>query len=698
MSFAKSPKLLGTFSTVAIALFLFASSTIESQAQQNDADWFGTGGNYPYNWNYNSQTDVNSSNVQRLQVSWVIPNAKAPMAYQGADSIVFTPIIVNGIVYTVTNFHLAIALDARNGKIIWQRQLPLLNFKGLDPLWDRSDPLNNITGHYHSIWYTESVRGTPLVWIAANNNSIFAYNALTGDLNLKLDTFSSLEKVPGHYGFYGTQSRSLAIDEKRGILVAGSGVSEGSQAGRGFFVGFDITTTPPRELWRTFMIPPQDGSDPEWSLKSVQNMSHAYIFNGREAVDLKKLSNTQLRDLLVGDWGDFGFNGTHSYAGAGTGWGGSWSLDPQTGIAYVGTGQPSADWNATTRPGANLWSSSMLALDVTTGKFIWGFQTTTHDLWDWDCSWSVMLGNATISGQTHKVVYKGCKNGYFYALDAATGGMLWYFDPPNIRRTQYSELNDPLNKGDLTKGWLNYPSTDAVVQNPCGAGGIESNPALDPTTNTVILGAHNCPSLGKVVPIKGPGVIYGISGRQSVAGPPLAKNTTIWALDANTGIPKWSYFIPDVGFRGGLSVSGGVVYVPAPDGYIYLIDVNNGQLIGQKYIGAALITQPAVARDANGDFRLVMPASGPAGNFVFGCGITTPGFIFALELGPEAIEVKTVTLSQTTTQTLPGTTQTQTVQGPSTGVAPELLYGVTAIAVIFIIVSGVLALRRRRAT
>src|SRR5207249_7100249 len=207
---------------------------------------------------------------------------------------------------------------------------------------------------------------------------------------------------------------------------------------------------------RTFLVPPQDGSDPNWSIKSVQNMSHAYIFDGQKAVDLKALSPSQLNAMLFRDWGNFGFNGTNSYAGAGPGWGGSWALDPSTGIAYVGTAQPSPDWNATTRPGPNLWSDSVMAIDVTTGKLVWAFQTTAHDLWDWDCSWSVMLANATVNGQMTKVVYKACKNGYFYALDAATGNMLWYFNPPNINSTQHSQLNDPLKTPDLTKGWSTY--------------------------------------------------------------------------------------------------------------------------------------------------------------------------------------------------------------------------------------------------
>src|SRR5437762_4765194 len=116
MNDARGVGLSGVLFSIAVALLLVASSVFASQANQSDADWFGTQGNYPFNWNYNPQTDVNASNVQRLQVSWVIPNAKAPMAYRGADSIVFTPMIVKGIVYTVTNFHQVNAIGAKDGR------------------------------------------------------------------------------------------------------------------------------------------------------------------------------------------------------------------------------------------------------------------------------------------------------------------------------------------------------------------------------------------------------------------------------------------------------------------------------------------------------------------------------------------------------------------------------------------------------
>src|SRR5438445_5280086 len=494
------------------------------------------------------------------------------------------------------------------------------------------------------------------------------------------------QSVPGNFGFYRTETPQITIDEKRGILVAGNAVSEASNAGRGFFVGYDITQTPPKLLWRQFILPPQNGSDPNWAINSVNSMDHAYIFNGTSAIDLKALPQSQLHDMLYADWGNFGYNGTVSFAGLGTGWGGSWAYDPSTGLAYVATAQPAADWNASTRPGPNLWADAIMAVDEATGKFVWGFQTSAHDTWDWDCSWSVMLANVTINSQVTKAVYKGCKNGYMYALNAATGAMLWYFNPPSIKRGPYSYLYDPRNKQEMTLPWQNYPSTKPIIQNPCGTGGIESDPAYDPTTNMVFVAPYNCPTLSYIIPIKGPGIPYGGSGLDGTKSVLQGNdNTTIYALNAATGLTVWSYFIPNVGFRGGVTVSNGVLYVPSQDGNIYMLNEQTGQLLSKKFIGAAMITQPAIAPDANGDVKLVMPAAttaSPAG-VTIGCGLTTPGFMFALYLPQVSGQVTTV---QSTT----------TVQGPSTGVDVTTYYASVGVAVIFIITTGILLVRRRK--
>src|SRR2546428_14124895 len=98
---------------------------------------------------------------------------------------------------------------------------------------------------------------------------------------------------------------------------------EGTDSCRGVFVGFDITKTPPVQLWRSFTIPPQDGSDPNWAINDITAMQNAWVFNPKTnaAVDLKAWATsnpTTFHDFAYSDWGgptgklQYAFNGTHS--------------------------------------------------------------------------------------------------------------------------------------------------------------------------------------------------------------------------------------------------------------------------------------------------------------------------------------------------------------------------------------------------
>jgi alcohol dehydrogenase (cytochrome c) len=689
-----------SITSLSFAAILAFSPFVAVGQQSNTAAWNGVEGNYPFNWAYNPQNQINPSNVQNLQVSWLYPVSPSPAAYAGKgallgppEGISISPIIVNGISYIVTNYHLVLAQNAKDGSIIWQKELPFLKFGGFNNFL----PGNNITGHYHAIWYTSQVRGQPLLWVVANNYTVFAFNALTGDLNLQFNIFTpSKETIPGNFGYYGTITPTIVIDERRSILVAGVAVSEGTDAARGFHVGFDVSQNPPKLLWRSYMIPPQDGSDPNWAISSVQNMSHAWIFDpaNNSAINLKALSPSGLSSLLYGDWGNFGYNGTHSYAGAGPGWGGSWALDQNTGIAYVGTAQPSPDWNGSTRPGPNLWSDSVIAFDDQTGKTVWAFQTSSHDLWDIDCSWSVMLANVTIAGQTKEVAYKGCKNGYLYALDAATGQMYWSFHAPSIKLVGYSHLLDPTSSAQMKLPWLNYPSKSYYAAN---AFNIESSPAFDPTTNTIFITTFNLPGYNKVLPIKGPGIAYGAFGLNffdpNAPKPPGPTNATVWGVDASTGQPRWHYDMDKIAFRGGVSTTGGMVFVPRGDGFLTVLGGSDGKVLLNKFIGGELITQASIGADANGNVQVVMPASGAA-TTGFALGFpSSPGFMFALSLPAGAQSTTSVSTSVSTS--LSTIVSTLTVAGTSTGIDPTTFYSVAGVAVVLLIVTGVLAVRRR---
>ncbi len=680
------PSLVSTLSIAAIVFMLssssslgniHAASSVGATTAQSSADWLGPDGNFPFNWDYSPQTAINLTSVNSLNLNWLFPLPSPLSPSTLGTSVIITPIIAQGVVYYITSSDTLIAQYASDGQLAWSKNLSLnYDYPGIGVKPESA----NLQGHYHAIWYTTLVRDQPLIWVAGDNYTVFAFNAATGDQVLKVDYLPV--NVPGNFGYYDPGGKEAIVDEGRGILTVTTSDSEGTDAGRGLYEGWNVTASPPTLLWTTFLTPPQDGSDPLWSIKSVQNASYAWDFNGTAQINLKALSNSTLYSMLYGDWGNFGFNGAQSYAGTDGGWGGSDAYDPQTGILYVGTAQPSPDWNATTRPGLDLWSSSVLAIDELTGKLVWGFQTSPHDLSDYDCSWSVMLANATVNGQSQKVVMKGCKNGYFYALDAATGKMLWYFDAPTIARTAASEILDPTNRTDMAKPWANYPSVEPYIQNPCHSGGIESDPAYDPVSNIAIVVTYNCPMWVKIAPTTGAGVAYGSFGLDyAYSGPPLPWNTTIWAINVDTGKPLWQFPISDIGFRGGVDVSGGLVLVPAADGYLRALNEKTGQLVMQRNIGAPLCTEPAIGQDISGEEELVFPVCN--GNDDRGAAITN-GVMMALT-PVSASAITTVTSSAVVTSYV-----------ASPGVTSVAFLAVAAVAVVFIAATGVLARRTRR--
>ena len=666
-------KIVSSICTTALVFLLTSSLWVDSSAATSSsaagspgaASWIGPGGNYPFNWDYSPQTAINQSNVGNLNLRWLYPLPNALFPTPLGSSVIITPIIADGLVFYITSSDTLIAQVASDGRVAWAKNLTLnYNYQGLGV----APEAQSQEGHTHAIWYTTEVMNQPLVWVAGNNYTVFAFNAYTGDEAFKLDYLPV--NILGNRGFYDPGGKQIVIDQARGILTVTNSDSEGTDAGRGFFEAWNITADPPTLLWRTFINPPQDGSEPLWSIKSVQNASYAWDFNGEQQIDLKALPNSTLYSMLYGDWGGFGYNGTYSFAGTDGGWGGSDAYDPQTGIVYVSTSQPSPDWNATTRPGLDLWSSSVLAINELTGKLVWGFQTSPHDLSDYDCSWSVMLANATVNGQSQKVVLKGCKNGYFYALDAATGKMLWYFDAPTIKRASVSDILDPTNKTEMDKPWANYPSLQPYLQNPCNSGGIESDPAYDPVSNIAVVATYNCPKYDQIVPTIGKGVPYGSFGLNlSYAGPAEVWNTTLWGINVDTGKPLWQYDISNIGYRGGVDLSAGLVMVPAADGYLRVLNEETGKLITESFIGGPLCTEPAIGQDASGVEELVFPVCAshethapiPVNNGVM------------MAMAPSALAVRV-----------------------TSGVPLPAFLAVTALAIVFFAATLVLFLRRRR--
>ncbi len=724
--------------TTASAAAPVAAATPLSQAE---ASWAYPNGN-AFGQDYSPQNVINSSNAQYLGIKWLFPlptippqlSATGGFGLTGVDTAV---LIINGTVYAVTQFDQVFAMNAANGDVEWNDQIPIHanSTAGKD-----SGP---VSLHFHdgdAQFTTALFNHTPTFWVSASDMRDYAINALNGKYELNFSIFDGVSTVAGDnpHSIEGSFQTNLLVDQSHGILV--SSVQSGSSAatGRCFYRGWNILVNPPQLLWTTFCTPPQPGGslpvDPNWDIKQVNNMTGAEIFYpgpqynnggpipGTQVVNLKSLSPSQLNSTLYNDWGYanqtpacLAMDGGSSTGSTAAGWGGSWILGtgPTADYAFVNTNNPDP-YNSACTPGPILWSASALALNVTNGQWIWGFQTSAHDTWDLDCSWWQALGNETVNGATTQVLWKLCKNGYLFELNAANGNMIWAYTPPisSIPRCQYCYMHNPLNETEMTLPFMN-PSLKPTVFYPGLAVG-EMEASFNPTLNYVFFADEDIPDIGYYVPfnstnyVTNPGMAFTPVGNLCAGCfyTSDSDNATVSAVNAATGQLVWSHFIPNQGYRGGIMSSGGLVFLTQSTGDMVILNARTGDLVKDLFIGGPLNVLPSIGATVNGTEEVIFPIT--AG--IISWGTSVPGDIVALTLQaqPSATTSTTTTTvtaqGQTTTTTTTATvsgsgstaTTTVTVSATSTGVSTTTAYGLAAVAVIFIIVSGYLAMRGRK--
>ncbi|TLX97754.1 MAG: hypothetical protein E6K96_02250 [Thaumarchaeota archaeon] len=543
--------------------------------------------------NHVEQGQIAPDNVNQLTKKWVfsIPPA-SPVA--GLDLLqngsISPPLSINGTVYIVTSYLRIYALDSADGALLWSYQAQL-NRTGL--------PVSHLTGHTHGLIY---YRGD--IWVSLPDCSVIGVGATSGKLDRHITGICA--GIPGNSGLYDSSGVPPVFRDHMMIWV--SSVSEGTDVGRGFVAAYNLTTG--TLLWRWFVTPPA-GGDPLWDQTSCPVTS----CHGNVAA-------------YIGDWGIMGSQNHLSLAGAGPAFGQP-AVDEKRGVVYVATSQPSPDWNATYRPGPNLYSDSVVALNVTNGRMLWFFQSTPHDLFDFDCGWNVVLGNAVVDGQNKTVVFKGCKNGYLYALDASTGSLLWYFNPPSVKRVGTPNANYVVTGNyDATQRWIDYPSTSVFEQCPGANGALESDIAF--AYNLVFVATYNLCAFGMVTSVDS----YGAShwGVRQLEPAASQANTTIYAVNASTGQVVWSHFLPKIPYRGWLTVSNGVLYAGALDGYIHAFDDRMGREIFAINVGVDLYESPTVGSASNGG-TLLLQLTSPSSYGVFSANQT--GYLIAYGL-PQA--------------------------------------------------------------
>ena len=321
------------------------------------ADAEGTG--------YSILDEINKNTIQSLEIAWTHKFSDAPPGSRGGNSE-SNPIVVDGVMYTLSARHRVYALDAATGKQIWA-----------------FDPFNGEAGGGIGRGVTYWEEGSDKRILLTAGDKLYALNAQTG---LAIPSFGNNGWVSMNIGMRGDPDKISVIPTSPGIvfknlLIIGNEVSELYGAEPGHVRAYDIKSG---KLEWTFHTVPQPG--------------------------------------------EFGYDtwpkDAWKYVGGTNNWGGM-SLDTKRGMVFFATGSPTYDYYGKDRIGKNLFGNSVVALDAATGKYRWHFQTVHHDLWDYDLPAPPNLITVVHKGKKIDAVAQTSKLGYIYTFNRDTGEPLF---------------------------------------------------------------------------------------------------------------------------------------------------------------------------------------------------------------------------------------------------------------------------------
>jgi alcohol dehydrogenase (cytochrome c) len=525
------------------------------QRAASSGDWLMYGHNY-WNNRFSPLNTINTSNVRNL-----VPRMVLQTGTERLGSFENTPVVVNGVMYVttpVTPTNDVIAYDLRQGgKQLWR--------------------------------YTHKTAGTAfgVACCGPNNRGVAVANGLLylGTLDgmlIALDQQTGKEKWVTRVGdpaFGYTETMApLVIGDK--VIIGTSGAEYGI---RGFVRAYDAATGRLAWTWYTIPSPQEGGWWGKWATTTPEGE------NLNRDIAKEKADSARYADAWQHGGGSMWM--TPAY-------------DAETRTLYVGIGNPSPDLDGGIRPGDNLWTEAVVALDATNGKFKWGYQTVPHDVWDLD---AVSPPAIAMVGGKKAVVHAG-KTGWVYVLDAATGA--------RIRKTEAFVPQENM---------FAQPTPEGARMLPGANGGQEWSPiAIHPDLGYVFtVGLHQPMHYKTHYAPWERGRLW--LGSAFVAIPGEAQWGTVTALDLNTGKKVWQVKTEQPMMGGATATAGGLVFTGEGNGWFRAYDARTGKILWQFQCGAGVNAAPSVfsvdgeqfvAVAAGGNFQLNFPLGDAL--FVFG--------------------------------------------------------------------------------
>jgi len=508
-----------------------------SQDQLNDAagdtnNFLHTNGNYDQT-RYFPGKQIDTSNVGKLHPAWIFQT-------EVKESQETTPIIVDGVMYVTTSFDHVYALNAKTGEEYWHYK------HKMGPVTTYCCGPNN--------------RGVAVykdkVYLATLDSQLVALDAKTGSLVWQTQI------ADPELGYSETMAPT-AVDGK--ILI---GTNGGEYGIRGFLRAYDADTG--KLVWNFDTA--AENSVGVWATKDATGKDlHRDI-----AAEKAQIAKTGDPYKTLG--------------------GGVWqnpSVDLKTKRVYFVVGNPSPDLDGAIRPGDNLYTESLVSVDLDTGKYVCHFQYIPHDVWDLDdTSPTVLVDAKDKDGNTVPAVIHGGKTGHVYVNDRKDCSLI--------------RFSEPMVSQD---GMYTLPTAEGARMLPGANGGVEWSPmAVNPDLGLAYAVNLHQPMTYQVQSSPYPGGKLWLGGAfKVIATEESFGNVT--AVDYNTGKIKWQKKTPLPMMGGALTTAGGLMFTGEGDGWFRAYDAASGEVLWSFFAGAGVNAPPA-AYSVDGKEYIVVGAGG----------------------------------------------------------------------------------------
>lgn len=508
------------------------SQDMLSASASDTKNFLHTNGNYDQT-RYFPADQINTKNVAKLRPAWIFQT-------EVKESLETTPIVVDGVMYVTTSYSHVYALNAKTGELYWHykhKMGPVTTFC--------CGPNNRGVAIYED-----------KVFLGTLDAQLVALDAKSGSLLWKADVGDP------ELGYSETMAPT-AVNGK--ILI---GTNGGEYGIRGFVKAYDANTG--KLLWTFHTVP--ENSVGVWATKDATGRDMHRDIKAEKAA-LEKLGDPY-QTLGGGVWQNP-------------------AVDLKLNRIYFVVGNPSPDLDGSIRPGDNLYTDSLVAVDLDTGKYVCHFQYIAHDVWDLDAvSPPILVDVKDKDGKTVPGVIHGGKTGYVYTHRRDDCSLIRY--------------SEPMVSQD---GRWTLPTKDGARMLPGANGGVEWSPmAVNPGLSLAYAVNLEQPMTYHVESSPYPGGKLWLGGAFKVI-PGERQFGNVTAVDYNTGKIKWQVETPEPMIGGALATAGGLVFTGEGNGWFRAYDAEDGKILWSFQAGAGVNAPPA-SYSVDGKQYVVVGAGG----------------------------------------------------------------------------------------